>query len=73
MQPGRNADPSPHSSAVVMKGLNYTSTPLWAVRPVQSLSACTRVHFTFLLLVQLQTVSYFVTLLASRICNNAGR
>jgi len=21
---------------------------LWAVRPVQSLSACTRVHFTFL-------------------------
>jgi len=23
--------------------------PLWAVRPVQSLSACTRVHFTFLL------------------------
>jgi hypothetical protein len=24
--------------------------PLWAVRPVQSLSACTRVHFTFTLL-----------------------
>ena len=23
--------------------------PLWAVQPVQSLSACTRVHFTFLL------------------------
>jgi len=23
--------------------------PLWAVRPVQSLSACTRVHFTFTL------------------------
>jgi hypothetical protein len=23
--------------------------PLWAVRPVQSLSACTRVHFTFAL------------------------
>ena len=22
--------------------------PLWAVRPVQSLSACTRIHFTFL-------------------------
>jgi len=21
--------------------------PLWAVRPVQSLNACTRVHFTF--------------------------
>ena len=26
--------------------------PLWAVRPVQSLSACTRVHFTFTLLPQ---------------------
>ena len=24
--------------------------PLWAVRPLQSLSACTRVHFTFTLL-----------------------
>ena len=24
--------------------------PLWAVRPVQNLSACTRVHFTFTLL-----------------------
>jgi hypothetical protein len=23
--------------------------PLWAVRPVQSLSACTRVHFSFTL------------------------
>jgi hypothetical protein len=22
--------------------------PLWAVRPVQSFSACTRVHFTFI-------------------------
>jgi hypothetical protein len=27
-----------------------TLLPLWAVRPVQSLSACTRVHFTFTLL-----------------------
>ena len=25
----------------------YLYSPLWAVRPVQSLSACTRVHFTF--------------------------
>jgi len=24
--------------------------PLWAVRPVQNLSACTRVHFTFTLM-----------------------
>ena len=34
------------SSAVVKKEYSYTSTPLWAVRPVQSLSACTGVHFT---------------------------
>jgi len=39
-RPGRDADPSPPSSAVVL--------PLWVVWPVQSLSACTRVHFTFL-------------------------
>ena len=25
----------------------YLYSPLWAVQPVQSLSACTRVHFTF--------------------------
>ena len=35
----------------VKSGLDETLTlPLWAVRPVQSLSACTRVHFTFTLL-----------------------
>ena len=38
-RPGRDADPSPRSGAVVL--------PLWAVWPVQSLGACTRVHFTF--------------------------
>ena len=38
-RPGRDADPSPLSTAV----------PLWAVRPVQSLSACTRIHFIFTL------------------------
>jgi len=27
--------------------------PLWAVRPVQSLSACTRVHFTFIFMLNL--------------------
>jgi hypothetical protein len=29
------------------KGRGTPLLPLWAVRPVQSLSACTRVHFTF--------------------------
>ena len=32
--------PLPNSTAVPL-------LPLWAVRPVQNLSACTRVHFTF--------------------------
>jgi hypothetical protein len=30
--------------------------PLWAVRPVQSLSACTRVHFTFFIYFTQQSV-----------------
>jgi hypothetical protein len=82
-RPGRDADSSSPSSAMVMKEKSYTSTPpmdrtackepqclykndlylylcswnsraipllpLWAVRPVRSLSACTRVtlNFTF--------------------------
>jgi hypothetical protein len=74
-RPGRDADPSPPSSAVghervelyicspygscglyrasvTVQGctLPYSRAipllPLWTVRPVQSLSACTRVHFT---------------------------
>ena len=32
--------PLPYSTAIPL-------LPLWAVRPVQSLSACTRVHITF--------------------------
>ena len=49
-QPGRDADPSPPSSAVVKKSRAIPLLPLWAVRPVQSLSAYTRVHFTLLYL-----------------------
>jgi hypothetical protein len=49
-RPGRDADTSPPSSAVVMKGYRYSATPLWAVRPVQSLSTCTREnHFNIIL------------------------
>jgi hypothetical protein len=39
----------PLTVPLVMKEYNYTSTPLWAIRSVQSLSACTRVHFTWYL------------------------
>ena len=43
-RPGRDADPSPPSSAVVKERVEL-HLYLWAIRPVQSLSACTRVHF----------------------------
>ena len=39
---GVTLNPHPPSSAVGHEKVG----PLWAVRPVQSLSACTRVHFT---------------------------
>jgi len=43
---GRDADLSPPSNAEVMEDRAIPLLPLWAVRPVQNLSACTRVHFT---------------------------
>jgi hypothetical protein len=46
-RPGRGADPSHTSSAVGHERVELLS--LWAVRPVQSLSACTRVHISFTL------------------------
>ena len=45
--PGRDAYPSLPSSAVIRKGRAIPLLPLWTIRPVQSLSACTTVHFTF--------------------------
>ena len=44
--PGRDADPSPLLVSWSWKGRAIPLLPLWAVRPVQSLSACTRGHFT---------------------------
>jgi hypothetical protein len=44
---GRHADPSPLLVPWSRKDRAIPQIPLWAVRPVQSLSACTRVHFTF--------------------------
>jgi len=45
-RPVSDADPSTLSSAVgSWKSRAIPLLPLWAVRPVQSLSACTRVHF----------------------------
>jgi hypothetical protein len=46
---GRGVTLTPHPLLVPWsrKGRAIPLLPLWAVRPVQSLSACTRVHFTF--------------------------
>jgi len=45
---GRGETLTPHSLLVPWsrKSRAIPLLPLWAVRPVQSLSACTRVHFT---------------------------
>jgi len=46
---GRGVMLTPHPLLVPWsrKGRAIPLLPLWAVRPVQSFSACTRVHFTF--------------------------
>ena len=46
---GRGVKLTPHPLLVPWpwKGRAIPLLPLWAVRPVQSLSVCTRVHFTF--------------------------
>ena len=48
---GRGVTLTPHPLLVPWsrKGRAISLLPLWAVRPVQSLSACTSVHFTFYL------------------------
>ena len=45
-RPGRNADTHPLLVPWSRKSRATHLLPLWAVRPVQSLSACTRVYFT---------------------------
>ena len=50
-RPGRDADLSPLLVPWSRKSRAIPLLPLWAVRPVQSLSACTSVHFTFTFIV----------------------
>ena len=49
---GRGVKLTPHPRLVPWSRKSRTIhlLPLWAVRPVQNLSACTRVHFTLLLI-----------------------
>ena len=55
---GRGVTLTPHPLLVPWsrKSRAIPLLPLWAVRPVQSLSACTRVHFTFTLQITDTTV-----------------
>jgi hypothetical protein len=46
-RPGPDADLSPLLVPWSRKSRAISLLPLWAVQPVQILSACTRVHFTF--------------------------
>ena len=48
-RPGCDAEPSPLLVSWSWKSRAIPLLPLWAVRPVQKLSACTRVTFTFTL------------------------
>ena len=54
---GRGVTLTPHPLLVPWsrKGTAIPLVPLWAVLPVQSLSACTRVHFTFHLTLSMMT------------------
>jgi hypothetical protein len=45
-RPGREADPSSLLVSWSCKSRPIPLLPLWVVMPVQSLRACTRVHFT---------------------------
>jgi DNA-binding transcriptional LysR family regulator len=49
VESGRGVTMTPHSLLVSWsrKGRDIPLLPLWAARPVQTLSACTRVHFNF--------------------------
>ena len=47
MRPGRGVDHPPLLVSWSRKSRVIRLFPRWAVRPVQSLSACTTVHFTF--------------------------
>ena len=49
------------------KGRAILLLPLWAVQPVQSLSACTGVHFTFTLYTFFDTVIHYYTTAAVKI------
>ena len=92
-RPGRVADLSAPSSAVLKKEYSYTSTPpmgrmactepqclystaipllpLWVVRSVQSLSACTRVHFTnFICLYGLNKNKFTVSCRTTKVISN---
>ena len=61
---GRGVMLTPHSLLISWswKGRAILLLPLWAVQPVQSLSACTRVHFTFILTtIQIKYIWIFCT------------
>jgi len=64
-RPGRDADPSPLLVSWSRKSIAITPLPLRALRTGQSLSACTRVHFTYTFYI-LSNVRFFpITLLPS--------
>jgi len=81
-RPGRDVDPSHFLVPWSRKSRAIcTSNPLWAVRPVLCLSACTREHLYFYLTLYMHNKSYNVKTYTltrrfyedGRICPNSGR
>ena len=70
-RPRRDADPSPLLVPQSWKGRAIPLLLLWAIRPVQSLSACTRAHFTctFYPVCMGRTFATFVFLSDDNACN----
>ena len=71
-RPGRDAEPSPLLVQWSWKGRAIPLLPLWAVLPVQSLSACTRVHFTkhSIILRSSDRASWQILTIKPTICTN---
>jgi len=65
---GRGVTLTPHPLPVSLsrKSRVISLLPLWAAWPVQSLSACTRVHFTFLPLLEGRKIFFTGTRTRSR-------
>ena len=67
-RPGRDADTSPPLVPWSRKSKAIPLLSLWTVWPIQSLSACTRMHFTFTFYVYLSSNFYVIWYASLSVC-----